>query len=179
METGSYQLTPCFSTRSPPTSNSLPLPVRSSLRPPSVSLSLSLSLSGDGDLFSPFSPPTHPPPASLAPHISHTPVPSHLALSSLAACRSPPSLLCFSTLCPRSSFLPPFHRLDEQLKNPQKERKRGGEKLCDRRARMRKKDDELKGETSGWEVKSKCSRMIPSQFPFMWISRGKTRTNKY
>lgn len=29
METGSHQLTPCFSTRSPPTTNSLPFPSRS------------------------------------------------------------------------------------------------------------------------------------------------------
>lgn len=65
METGSHQLTPCFSTRSPPTTNSLPFPSRSTRlsiasapplltpffslslsRPHPFHLSLSLSLSG-------------------------------------------------------------------------------------------------------------------------------------
>lgn len=50
METGSHQLTPCFSTRSPPTTNSLPFPSRSTRlsiasAPPLLTPFFSLSLS--------------------------------------------------------------------------------------------------------------------------------------
>lgn len=112
METGSHQLTPCFSTRSPPTTNSLPFPSRSTrlsiasappLLTPFFSLSLSrphpFHLSRSLSLSVCHIPPLLP--ASLALYINHTLVfLHHLTLSSLTGFISTHSLFFF----PPSSF---------------------------------------------------------------------------
>lgn len=103
METGSHQLTPCFSTRSPPTTNSLPFPSRSTrlsiASTPPLLPSFLFALSITTTPLSPFSlslsvchiPPL--PPASLALYINHTLVFfPHLTLSSLTGFISTHSL---------------------------------------------------------------------------------------
>lgn len=101
METGSYQLTPCFSTRSPPTSHH-PTPFPS---PPSPFLFPSPHpyFSSPSSLYfllslrhyhTPFTFLTHtsPPPLSLPLYINHTLVSSLLALSSISGFISTRSL---------------------------------------------------------------------------------------
>lgn len=107
METGSHQLTPCFSTRSPPTTNSLPFPSRSTRlsiasTPPLLTPFFSLSLSRPHPFHLSLSlsvchiPPLLP--ASLALYINHTLVfLHHLTLSSLTGFISTHSLF-FSLL---------------------------------------------------------------------------------
>lgn len=109
METGSHQLTPCFSTRSPPTTNSLPFPSRSTrlsiASAPPLPHSFLFALSITTTPLSPFSlslsvchiPPLLP--ASLALYINHTLVfLHHLTLSSLTGFISTHSLFFFPLL---------------------------------------------------------------------------------
>lgn len=124
METGSYQLTPCFPLVPHPPPNSLPfpslpLPARSSFHhlTPTSSSSFIFFLSVITTPLSPFSPTPPPlPPASRALYINHTLVSSHLTLSSL-----PPPLLS-----PLASLLFTVAQIKPTtLLNPQKKRLRG------------------------------------------------------